>query len=202
MSRRRGKIASNRRLSGGCGPWTARNSYPCKRFTLLDSLKRGSYTRGVTQVRFRELSSSIVAHAAQLVYTGKTTDSYRLLSAADRLFRSLADPGIGEPAPLADELALAASFLEILRILTSLEIELVVDLDEEARSALFVGCGSLVDAMDQVVAAHAAAAEPIRIVLVQDRDREGQRTGARGGGHPGADPRGGRSDEASTSCRR
>jgi hypothetical protein len=125
-------------------------------------------------VRFRELSSSIVSYAAQLIYTGKTRDSYRLLSAADRLFRSFADPGFEEPAPLADELALAASFLEILRILTSLEIELVVDLDDEARSASFVGCGSLVDAMDQVVAAHAAAADPIRIALIQDRDRNGR----------------------------
>ena len=114
-----------------------------------------------------------MSYAAQLVYTGKTTDSYRLLSAADRLFRSFADPGFEEPAPLADELALAGSFLEILRILTNLEIELVVDLDEEARSASFVGCGSLIDAMDQIVAANAVAADPIRIVLIQDRDRRG-----------------------------
>jgi hypothetical protein len=124
-------------------------------------------------VRFRELSSSVVAHAAQLVYTGKTADSYHLLSAADRLFRSLADPCIGSPAPLADELALVASFLEVLRILSRLEIALVVDLDEEARSALFVGSGSLVDAVDQVMAAHAAAVEPIRIVLGEDGDQRG-----------------------------
>jgi hypothetical protein len=125
-------------------------------------------------VRFRELSLSIVSYAAQLVYTGKTGDSYRLLSAADRLFRSFADPGFEEPAPLADELALAASFLEVLRILTGFEIQLVVDLDEEARSASFVGCGGLIDAMDQAVAAHGAAADPIRIVLTQDRDRRGR----------------------------
>jgi hypothetical protein len=116
----------------------------------------------VTHVRFRELSSSIVSYAAQLVYTGKTTESYRLLSAADRLFRSLADSGFGEPAPLADELALAASFLEIIRILTSLEIELFVDLDDEARSASFVGCGRLVDATGQML-----------IVLGQDGSRKG-----------------------------
>ncbi len=128
----------------------------------------------MTHVRFRELSSSIVSYAAQLVYTGKTTESYRLLSAADRLFRSLADSGFGEPAPLADELALAASFLEIIRILTSLEIELFVDLDDEARSASFVGCGSLVDAMDQVVAARAPATGQIRIVLGQDGSRKGR----------------------------
>jgi len=128
----------------------------------------------VTSVRFRELSASIVSCAAQLVYTGETTDSYRLLSAADRLFRSFSDPGFEEPAPLADELALAVSFLEILRILTNLEIELVVDLDVEARSASFVGCGCLIDAIDQVVAAHAPAADPIRIVLVEDGDRRGR----------------------------
>jgi len=126
----------------------------------------------VTQVRFRELSASVVSHAAQLVYTGETVDSYRLLSAADRLFRSFSDPGFEEPAPLADEVSLAASFLEILRLLTGLQIELVVDLDEETRSASFVACGSLVDAVDRVAAAHAAAADPIRIVLVQDRDRK------------------------------
>jgi hypothetical protein len=128
----------------------------------------------VTQVRFRELSSLIVSHAAQLVYTGKTTESYRLLSAADRLFRSLADPGPGETTPLEDELALAGSFLEILRVLTCLEIELVVDLDDEARSASFVGCGSLVDAIDQLVADGAPAAGPIRMVFIQDRDRSGR----------------------------
>ena len=141
---------------------------------FLDSPKSVPYTPGVTQVRFRELSSSIVSYAAQLVYTGKTADSYRLLSAADRLFRSFSDPGSEEPAPLADELATAACFLEVLRILTSLEIELVVDLDEEARSALFVGCGSLVDAVDRVVAAHDSAADPIRIVLIEDGDRRGR----------------------------
>lgn len=115
-----------------------------------------------------------MSYAAQLVYTGRTGDAYRLLSAADRLFRSFADPGFEEPAPLADALSLAASFLEILRILTGLEIELVVDLDDEARSASFVGCGCLVDAMDQVVAARAAATDPIGIVLIQDRDRKGK----------------------------
>ena len=147
---------------------------PARDSSLLDSRKRGFYTQRVTQPRFRELSSSIVSYAAQLVYTGKTTDSYRLLSAADRLFRCFADPDFEEPAPLSDELALAASFLEILRILTGTEIELVVDLDDEARSASFVCCGSLVDAVDKVVAAHAAAAGPISIVLIQDRDRRGK----------------------------
>jgi hypothetical protein len=125
-------------------------------------------------VRFRELSCSVVSYAAQLVYAGKNTESYRLLAAADRLFRSFADPGFEEPSPLADALSLAASFLEILRILTGLDIGLVADLDEEARSSSFVGCGSLVDAVDQVVAARAAAAGPIDIVLVQDRDRKGR----------------------------
>jgi hypothetical protein len=114
-----------------------------------------------------------VSYAAQLVYTGETTDSYRLLSAADRLFRSFADPAFEKPAPLADELALAASFLEILRILTCFEIELVVDLDEEARSASFVDCGSIVDALDKVVAAHASAAGPVRISLIENGDRRG-----------------------------
>jgi hypothetical protein len=153
----------------------------CKEFMSLQEIhlfwtspKSRFYTRRVTQVRFRELSSSVVSYAAQLVYTGKTVESYRLLSAADRLFRSLADPCIGDPAPLADELALAASFLEILRILTSLEIELVVELDDEARSASFVGCGSLVDAMDEVVAARAPAEDPLRIILLQDRNRRGR----------------------------
>lgn len=175
MSDASGEKSPQPALSGGNADGDRKEFIPPARDSLLlDSLQRGFYTRRVTQARFRELSSSIASYAAQLVYTGKTTDAYRLLSAADRLFRSLADPGFEEPAPLADELALAASFLEILRILTSLEIELVVDLDEEARSASFVGCGSLVDAMDQVVAAHALAADPIRIVLIEDGDRSGR----------------------------
>ncbi len=149
----------------------ARNSSPCKEFIDFWTARGlGPYTRAVNQVRFRELSLSIVSYAAQLVYTGKTVESYRLLSAADRLLRSLAGPGREGPAPLADELILAASFIEILRILTSLEIELVVDLDEEARSASFVDCGSLVDAIDRIAAA-ATAATPVRIVLIEDGDR-------------------------------
>ena len=147
---------------------------PARISPFLDSPRHGLYTGSVTPVRFRELSSSIVACAAQLVYTGNTGDSYRLLSAADRLLRSFADPGFGNPAPLADELALAVSFLEILRILTRFEIDLVVDLDKEARSASFVDGGSLVDAMDELVAAHASAARPIRIALIENGESGGR----------------------------
>jgi hypothetical protein len=147
----------------------------CARNSLfLDSPGRGLYTGGVTPIRFRELSSAIVACAAQLVYTGNTADSYRLLSAADRLFRSFADPGFGGPAPLADELTLAVSFLELLRILMRLEIDLVVDLDEEARSVSFVNGGSLVDAMDRIVTAGASTADPVHIALIEDGDKGGR----------------------------
>lgn len=129
----------------------------------------------MTPERFRELSSAIVACAAQLVYTGNTADSYRLLSAADRLFRSFADPSFGGPAPLADELTLAVSFLELARILMRLDIDLVVDLDEEARSASFVNGGSLVDAMDRIVTANGSTAGPVRIALVEEGDAGGRR---------------------------
>jgi hypothetical protein len=147
---------------------SARNSL------FLDSPGRGLYTGRVTPERFRELSSAIVACAAQLVYTGNTADSYRLLSAADRLFRSFADPGFGGPSPLADELTLAVSFLELVRILLRLEIDLVVDLDEETRSASFVNGGSLVDAMDQIVTARASMAGPVRIALIEEGDKGGR----------------------------
>ncbi|MEI6389278.1 MAG: hypothetical protein WCQ50_21945 [Spirochaetota bacterium] len=122
----------------------------------------------MTQARFRELSSTIVSHAAQLVYNQKNVESYRLLSAADRLFRCLADPAFDGQAPLSDEISLASSFLDVLRIIISLDVELVVDLDEEARSASFVTCGSLVDLMDALIASNEVRKGPIRIFLVED----------------------------------
>lgn len=143
----------------------------CARISpFLDRPSRGSYTGRVTPERFRELSSAIVACAAQLVYTGNNEDSYRLLSAADRLFRSFADPDFGGPAPLADELTLAVSFLDLVRILMHVEVDFVVDLDEETRSASFVNGGSLVDAVDHVVTGGTSTAGPVPIVLVEDGD--------------------------------
>ena len=127
----------------------------------------------MTEVRFRELSSAIVSCAAQLVYTGKTGDSYRLLSAADRLFRSFADPGFDAVVPLADSIALARCYLDVLRLLVPTGIELVVDLEEEMRSASFIRCGSLVDAIDQVLSGSAPRGSAMRVMLVPDRDGTG-----------------------------
>lgn len=122
----------------------------------------------MTEGRFRELSSSIVSCAAQLVYTGKTTDSYRLLSAADRLFRSFADPGFDAAVPLADGIALAQCYLDILHLLAGTQLELLIDLEEEIRSASFVRCGSLIEAIDQVLAAPPPQGNVMRMTLVQD----------------------------------
>ena len=123
----------------------------------------------MTEARFHELFSSVVSCAAQLVYTGKTTGSYRLLSAADRLSRSFADPGFDAMVPLADGIALAQCYLDIVQVVVGTAIELVVDLEEEIRSASFVRCGSLIDAIDQVLADGAPRGNPMRVMLTQDR---------------------------------
>lgn len=146
------------------------------------------YTRPVTPARFRELASSIISYAAQLVYAGKTAEAYRLLSAADRLLRHLggsASPeGAGEEQlPLADEITAAKAFLETSRISRGLAIELVVDLDEETQSSSFIGCGSLVDRLDALVAGFEPACGAIRLVLAEDED------GGKGPGLRAGEPR-------------